>query len=326
MLRLSRVLISSLALGFGTLLAIFGLMHLNHFDNKPLVAGFEFAYIAALALSLSLAKSLRMPIWLAATGFVLSLAIPAITHVHHHGPAIGDYDTWYVTAVAILLSVIAVRGYQVLAIVGAVALFVEVFYFGGLAFLPVSGITGAELLIFSCVAIAIGLQRAAKDIDAYQKQTIEQQAQQSEQAAAIDEHDASLAKLMAQVQPALNQIAKSGKLSKADRAELVRLDQQLRDDLAAAELMTPEIRQAAERARLRGAEVVVAGNFLHRRIRTSELADLLDIAVNAIDSAADGDRVRLTATENERHILRLTISRPGVSTPSLDLKLGEGLN
>ena len=193
--------------------------------------------------------------------------------------------------------------------------------------MPVSGITGAELLIFSCIAISIGLERAGHDIEAYQKQTLEQQAQQSEQEAAIVEHDASLNRLITQVEPALKMIAKAEKLNKVQRAEIVSLDQTLRDDLAAAELMTPEIRTAVESARARGAEVVVAGSLLHHRIRTSELADLLGIAVTGIDaSAVEGDCNRLAATENESHILRLTISRPGVSTPSLDLKLGEGLN
>jgi hypothetical protein len=53
-----------------------------------------------------------------------------------------------------------------------------------------------------------------------------------------------------------------------------------------------------------------------------DYADLLELAVAAIDSVEVG-RIKLVATKDESYLLRLTVTRPGVVTPDLDLKLGE---
>ena len=61
-------------------------------------------------------------------------------------------------------------------------------------------------------------------------------------------------------------------------------------------------------------ETEVGSNF--------DYADLLELAVAAIDSVEVG-RIKLVAPNDESYLLRLTVTRPGVVTPDLDLKLGE---
>jgi hypothetical protein len=54
----------------------------------------------------------------------------------------------------------------------------------------------------------------------------------------------------------------------------------------------------------------------------SELANFIDIAVATLSSINVG-RVKIIAPKNEKYLVRLTVTRPGVVTPDLDLKLGE---
>lgn len=325
MLKLSRVLLSTLSFGLGAMLAILGLMHLKHFDNPNLVIALNLAYIVVLAVVLGAFRTIRIPAWLATIAFLFTVALPLAENASQEGKLQGDYGSWYVTGMAILFSVIAVRGYQVLAAIGAVILFVEILLIAGVDFLPRSGITGAELLVLSCIAISVGLDRASRDIENYQKQTIEQQTMQTAQQVAIGEHETKLASLISRVTPTLQLVAKAKTLSAGERAEIIELDQQLRDELSGGDLITDGVRAATIAARGRGVEVVIADTGGARSISRSELNELLDIAITAIDSASEGDRVRLTAPANAAHAIRLTISRPGVVTPSLDLKLGEGL-
>lgn len=325
MLRFSRILLSALSFSFALLLGIFGLVRLSHFTNPTLVAIATSVYIVTLATALSVGSRSRMPGWLAVWSMAIAISLPLVIHVHHIGQLIGDYDTWYITAVAILLSVVAVRGYQLLAALGAVSLVIVVLYYGGLAFLPVSGITGALLLIVSCIAIAIGLQRATKDIENYQRQTLEQESAQAKLTAARAEHQQKISGLLNSVMPVLQTIASNKKLTKSQRAEIELLDRQMRDELTGGDLVTDAMRIAIGAARSRGADVEIVDQGGTKGLNNAELADLLDIVIDAVASAGDGERVRITAPTGESHVLRLTISRPGVVTPSLDLKLGEGL-
>ena len=325
MLKLSRILLSALSFSFALLLSIFGFVRLDHFTNPPLIAVSTTVFLMTMAVALVVGKRSRMPAWLAVWSMFVAIGLPIVIHSNHSIELIGDYDTWYVTAVAILLSIVAVRGYQVLAAIGGVSLVIIALYFGGLSFLPVSGLTGALLLIASCIAIAIGLQGATSDIENYQRRTLEQEAQQASLTAARAEHEQKLDELMNSVVPVLKIISSKKKLTKAQRAEIETLDREMRDELTGGNLVTAAMRKAIARARGRGAEVEIVDQGGTRGLSSAELEDLLDIATDAISSAGDGERVHITAPAGEGFVLRLTISRPGVVTPSLDLKLGEGL-
>lgn len=325
MLKLSRWLVSSLGFGFGLVNVVLGLLHIDHFSDPGLVILTAVSYLMVLIGSMVLGRGLSLPLWFALVAVLLAAALPLVVEFHHNNPLIGDYDSWYVTAIAVLLSTIALRGHILPAALGSIILFIEVLYFGGPEFLPISGITGAILLIVSCIAVSLGLQRAATEIERFQNQTLEEEQLRATQSAANQAHREKLSALIQEATPALELIASGKKLTKQQRAEIVELDAQLRDELSGGELVTARIRQATAIARDAGAEVEVVDEGGAKRISTADLAELLDIAASAIESASDGERVRLTAPKTSKHVLRLTISRPGVATPSLDLKLGEGL-
>ncbi|MFM6963866.1 MAG: hypothetical protein ACKOWJ_06380 [Micrococcales bacterium] len=325
MLRVSRILVSGLAGGFGILLGIFVLLHIAHFRDQQLVALAVFAYFVVLVASLTFSRRLRIPSWLALLAVVIAAAEPLIMQSEHSGPPAGDYDTWYVTANAILLGVIAVRGFQLLAAFGGAILLAEVLAIGGLTSIPRSGVIGAELLIGASIAISIGLQRASSDIDRIQNETLEVEAARQLASVSRSEHDVRISRLMTEVMPTLQLIAEGKKLTKQQRQEIVKLDAHLRDELAGGHLVTLEVAKAMKNARARGAEVQVNDQGGSLRVTQDELFELLETAIIAIDSSHEGDRVRLTAPAEGPYVLRLTKTRPGVVTPDLDLKLGEGL-
>lgn len=325
MLKMSRILISGLAGGFGILLGIFVLIHLYHFNDEPLVAASVFAYFAVLIAALVSYRKVRIGAALATIALAVSFIEPLIMQAEHQGPPTGDYDTWYVTGNAILLGVVAVRGYQLLAALGGVVLFAEVLTFGGPAFLPRSGIIGAILLISSCIAISIGLQRASADVERIQKETLEVEAQSRMAEVARVEHESRVTHLMNEVLPTLQLIGEGKKLLKQHRTQILELDTKLRDELSGGRLINSQMLAAIAAARSLGAEVVVTDQGGTLRIADDELDELLETAVIAMASANRGDRIRLTAPADGPYVLRLTKTRPGVVTPDLDLKLGEGL-
>jgi hypothetical protein len=120
--------------------------------------------------------------------------------------------------------------------------------------------------------------------------------------------------------PALNEIAAGKKLNKAQRENASRLAQELDDEISGGRLAVDAVKQQITLARSRGIEVTLIDEV---EVENDEdLSDLIDIAVEAMKQISVG-RIKLIAPKNERYLLRLTATRPGVVTPDLDLKLGE---
>ena len=325
MLKLSRILISALGAAFGTLLTSFVVLHIHHFRNQQLVYAAIFSYLVVLFTTLFAFRSVRIPSWLAVVALAVTAWVPFVMNDEHVGPANGDWDTFWVTGNAILLSAIAVRGYQLLAALGGVGLLCLVIYFGGASFIPASGIVGAELLVGTSIAISIGLDRASTEIENVQSMTLAVEAGALAAQVARDEHARQVSRLKSEVTPTLNLIASGKKLTKAQRQQIAELETQLRDEVAGGRLITNPMREAIDKARANGVEVEVLDQGGTVRVSDSELAELLSTVVIAIASANPGDRIRLSAPAEANYVLHLTKTRPGVVTPDLDLKLGEGL-
>ncbi len=323
MLRLSRYLLAGLTAGFAILLSTFALLRLNHYNRPGLVVAAVATYLVVLLVSVSAVSSIQIPLWLALLAFGVTLVEPFVMTGEHNGPLSGDYDTWYVTGNALLLGVIAVRGFTLLATLGGVIELALVIYIGGVSHFSQSGIIGAELLIGSCIAIAIGLRRAEAQIKQIQDLTLALETQRLEAEVAHDEHELQVTRLAAEVMPTLELIAAGAKLTEPQRIQILELEIQLRDEVAGGRLITAELSQAIAKARAAGAEVEVVDQGGSHSVTDEELSELLSVAILTISSAVAGDRVRLTAPAEADHVLRLTKTRPGVVTPDLDLKLGD---
>ncbi|MEN9749892.1 MAG: hypothetical protein RL149_970 [Actinomycetota bacterium] len=320
MIKISRLWLTVITVTFGIFLNVMGLLRFEHFSDRALVLSTNLLHLVCLLLTAVAFRSTKLPTWAALINLAAVIYIPAVLHGQHIGELIGDYDTWYVTALAVLLGAMAVREQIALAVIGAIILFIEVVSYGGWGFAPHSGITGAVMLVATCIAISIGLDRSANAIAEFQRQTSYERQETLLAETARAEHQTRIDDAIARVMPTLEEISKGKKFSKSQREAASRLAQELDDEISGGRLAVASVKRAIEAARDRGVEVTLIDEA---ELETDQdLTDLIDIAVEAIDHVSVG-RIKLQATKNEPYLLRLTATRPGVVTPDLDLKLGE---
>jgi hypothetical protein len=258
--------------------------------------------------------------WAAWLNIAAALYIPAVLHMAHIGEVIGDYSTWYVTALAVLFGAMAIRRQLALGIAGIVILAAQVFWWGGLDYVSRSGLVGAILLVFATIAISTGLDRAEESIFKLQKLRVEEESDTVLTETAREEHRLRVNDAISKALPALNEIASGKKLTQAQQSGYSDLAQILEDEISGGRLVTPELRVAVAEARKRQVEVTLIDES--ETEPAADLANVIDIAVATLSSINVG-RVKLIAPKNEPYLVRLTATRPGVVTPDLDLKLGE---
>ena len=320
MIKISRLWLTVITITFGVFLDVMGALRVGHFNQPLLVLSTNLIFLASLLLTALAFRGTRLPTWVAWLNLAVTIYIPTLIHSQHVGNMIGDYDTWYVTALAVLLGAMAVREQISLAIVGALLLAFQVAYFGGWDFIPRSGLSGAVLLVAACIAISIGLDRSAAAIAEYQKQTSNERQEIMVTETAREEHQRRIDQAIKRVMPALREIADGQKLTKAQRQNASRLAQELDDEISGGRLAVAAVKRAVNKARDRGVEVTLIDEV--ETESDESLTDLLDIAVSAIAHISVG-RIKLIAPKDEPYQLRLTATRSGVVTPDLDLKLGE---
>lgn len=320
MIKISRLWLTLITVTFGIFLNVMGLLRFEHFTNHALVLSTNFVHLACLLMTAVAFRTTKLPTWAALINLAALLYVPAVLHGQHIGTLIGDYDTWYVTAFGVVLGAMAVREQIALAVIGALVLALEVVAYGGWQFVPYSGITGAVMLVATCIAISIGLDRSANAIADFQRRTSEERQETLLAETARAEHQNRIDDAIARVMPTLEEIAKGKKFSKSQREAASRLAQELDDEISGGRLAVAPIKRAIEAARDRGVEVTLIDEA---ELDSSEsLSEWLEVVVTAIDQVSVG-RIKLQAAKNENYVLRLTATRPGVVTPDLDLKLGE---
>jgi hypothetical protein len=320
MIKLSRSVLSIVVLGFGLFLDLLGLFHVENFSNFWLAISAHIVYLLLLLVIVFASRESKIGLWPTWLIVVTLPVIPIMVHVAHVATPMSEGDTWYVTAVAVIIGSLAVRQRQVFATASAVLLFVEVFWLGGPVYLSRSGITGAELLIIASIAISRGLDRSELEIEKFQNQTMIERHEIVLSQTAREEHSKRINLAMQKAMPALKEIASGVELSDEQKRAASQLAQELDDEISGGRIATDSVKKALARARARSVEVTILDE---NDFDTGEsLEDLLDLAVAAIDEISVG-RIKLIAPKNEKFLLRLTATRPGVVTPDLDLKLGE---
>jgi len=322
MIKISRLWLTAITLIFGVFLDIQGVLHFSHFSEPMLAIATNIFYLVCLVITAVAFKEPHLPSAAAWINVFAVIVIPPTLHSMHERELIGDYDTWYVTALAVLLGAMAVRRQILLAVAGTLILATEVIVIGGWGFIPKSGLTGAILLVAACISISIGLEHSDKAIADFQEQTNREKRETMVAEAAREEHRIRIERAIEKVMPTLRVIADGTKLSKTQREAASELAQQLDDEISGGRLVTEAIRHSVNRARSRGIEVTLIDEVEVEELDRENFDALLEIVVSAIDSVNVG-RIKLVAAKDERYILRLTATRPGVVTPDLDLKLGE---
>ena len=320
MIKVSRLWLTVISLTFGLFMGIVGVFRYENFHNFFWAISASSVYFVCLLVTTLAFKSDRLPTWAAWINVAAAIYIPIVIHRTHIGEVVGDHDTWYVTALALIFGSMAVREQLRLAIFATLILVLQVLIHGGLDFVSRSGLAGAVMLVISAIAISFGLNKSAKEIEQFQEQAVREREEILVVESAREEHRERIGEAIDKAMPSLREIAQSSKLNKAQRENVSDLAQQLEDEISGGRLVTDRVRKSVAAARKRLVEVTLideteVGDDV-------ELSDLLDVAISAIDSVNVG-RVKLVAVRDENYLLRLTVTRPGVVTPDLDLKLGE---
>lgn len=320
MIKVSRLWLTVISLTFGLFMGIVGVLRYENFHNFFWAISASSVYFVCLLVTTLAFKSDRLPSWAAWINVAAAIYIPIVIHGTHIGEVYGDQNTWYVTALALIFGSMAVREQLRLAIFATLILVLQVLIHGGLDFVSRSGLAGAVMLVISAIAISFGLNKSAKEIEQFQEQAVREREEILVVESAREEHRERIGEAIDKAMPSLREIAQASKLNKAQRERVSDLAQQLEDEISGGRLVTDRVRQSVAAARKRLVEVTLideteVGDEV-------ELSDLLDVAVSAIDSANVG-RIKLVAVRDENYLLRLTVTRPGVVTPDLDLKLGE---
>ena len=322
MISVRRLLLASITLIFGAFNVALAMVRLDRYNDTWITVSIGLGYFIALATCTIAFRKFQLPIWVAWLISLIALLIPNVSHLTLRGEGLDSYDTWYVTAVGLLLGALAVRGRELFAIIAGVIFCSEVIYFGGLEYLPKSGLSGAIILIVACIAVSRGLQSSAKEIEAAQNLAAKELAALETEKAMNVAHDFAQNVALKATLPSLKRIANGKAFSKSQREEYAKTEESLRDDIAGGRLINRKVKRAVAAARDRGVDVALLDDGGIELIDQEQLDDLLDLVVAALAEVTSG-RVTVRTQPNEAWLIRVTASRPRVVTPDLDLKLGE---
>ncbi len=185
-----------------------------------------------------------------------SLLIPLLVNLNLEPSALGTPATWYVTAVATILAIAAVRQQRVWAWNGLYVLTVVLLSWGGPDSLFVSGLAGAIGLVGAAHAISVGLESSERQRLEFLEQAKATQAASAADSAIRKERSERIAATLGGALPILEKIA-SGHFSSSDQREATILEAELRDEIRGRMLINPKLKTSVRSARSRGVEVVV---------------------------------------------------------------------
>lgn len=319
MIRLPRWFITIVTILFVLSPGVIGVMELFK-------TGFSLTSVAAVVIYLCVGltavlyyRELKMPTGLAILVTATSLLIPILVSVNLEPSALGTPATWYVTAVATILAITAVRQQRVWAWNGLTILTLELLSWGGLDALFVSGLAGAIGLVGAAHAISVGLERSAKQTSEYLEKTKATQTATAAESAIRQERSERITTTLEEALPLLETIA-SGSFSTEDRREATFLEAELRDEIRGRTLINSKLKAAVRSARSRGVEVVVLDEGGLVGISEPEKDSLRDRLAKELDEIKSG---RVTIRSPHLSGVRATFvaSRAGTAKPDVFLKL-----
>lgn len=322
MISVRRLFLASLTLMFGAFNVSLAMLRLDRYNDTWITVSLGLGYFLTLLICTVAFKKFQLPIWVAWLVSLVAVLIPKVSHLTLRGGNLETYDTWYVTAVGLLLGALAVRGRAMFSIVSGVIFCAEVLYFGGLDYLPKSGLTGAVILIVACIAVSRGLDSSTKEIEVAQQNAAKELAALEEEKTLAEAHEFAINVAMKSTLPTLKKIAGGKSFGKQQRDEYSATEVSLRDDIAGGRLVNRKVKRAVSAARSRGVDVALLDEGGLESVEQQELDELLSLVVSALNGVNTG-RVTVRTQPRESWLVRFTASRPRVVTPDLDLKLGE---
>ena len=320
MIRIPRWLVAILGVLFGLLHAGLGFASLNGYTEPGLATIAIILYIVAIIASMVFYRGPDLPMPQAIFNLTVAALVPLLTNTNLDPKTADMYSTWYVIGIATLMATTAVRQQKLIAWIGTAILVLQVISWAGFIAGVQTGLIGAIMLVFSGHTISIGLRNAYRDTMAFTKLALDTQKEKVVNAAASQERRARLDTALRGALPMLNQIKNQhGKLSAEQKQEARLLEASLRDEIRGRGLMTPAIRSAAQKARLRGVEVVILDEGGLDDTSEGNRSEILAKVAAAFEDVHEG-RITLRAPAEEAWRVTLVATRAGIAKPDIWLK------
>lgn len=316
----NRVLLIS-AMAFALYHAVLGMLWLPSYESSAAGLFALAIYLVTVSFTILVRKQMKLSIPQALFNLSAACLVPLLINFQISTDLAGTYATWYVAAMATLMSATAIRQQRFISWLGITITVVQVVAWGGWSAVANTGVIGAFVLVFAGQAVAFGLAKADKDAQSFSQLATKAARQMASRSAASAERKVRLEQALAGALPMLDLIVKKqGQLSEADKFEARLLEAQLRDEIRGRGLMSENIRNAVRAARIRGVEVLVLDEGgLEAVVETDRDRILLEAAL-AISDISSG-RITLRAPRGETWKLTVAATRPGVATPDLWLRL-----
>ncbi len=320
MIRIPRWLVAILGVLFGFFHAGLGFASLDGYRNPFLAVLAIVLYLVAILASMIFYRGPNLPIPQAIFNLVVAALVPLLINSELDPRTADGYSTWYVIGIATLMATTAVRQQKLIAWIGTAILVIQVISWAGFIAGVQTGLIGAMMLVFSGHTISIGLRNAYRDTMAFTKLALDTQKEKVVNAAASQERRAGLDTALRGALPMLNQIKNQhGKLSAEQKLEARLLEASLRDEIRGRGLMTPAIRSAAQKARLRGVEVVILDEGGLDNTSEGNRSEILAKVAATFEDVHEG-RVTLRAPAEEAWRVTLVATRAGIAKPDIWLK------
>jgi hypothetical protein len=305
---------------FGLLHAGLGFASLNGYTEPGLATIAIILYIVAIIASMVFYRGPDLPMPQSIFNLAVAALVPLLTNTNLDPKTADMYSTWYVIGIATLMATTAVRQQKLIAWVGTTILVIQVITWAGFIAGVQTGLIGAIMLVFSGHTISIGLRNAYRDTMAFTKLALDTQKEKVVNAAASQERRARLDTALRGALPMLNQIKNQhGKLSEEQKQQARLLEASLRDEIRGRGLMTPAIRSAAQKARLRGVEVVILDEGGLENTSEGNRSEILAKVAAAFEDVYEG-RITLRAPAEESWRVTLVATRAGIAKPDIWLK------
>lgn len=321
MISVSRYLLVISSALFALYHATLGAFWLFHYPQPQLAALAIGIYLVTVIPTIAAFERLALPPFMAILNLSAAAIVPLLINSQIDKSLAGTYATWYVAAIATLMSATAVRQQQVISWVGLAIMVAQVIAWGGVGSITTTGVIGALILVFAGQAIAAGLSRAGKEAQAYVDQAASEASEMAATTAIRDERKRQSAITLRRALPLLERIeATGGQIDDNDRLQARLLESELRDEIRGRRLINDDTRDAIRQARLRGVEVIVLDEGGLDNVPEEQRTKLLAQAAAAIEQCQSG-RVTLRAPANEDWFVTMVCMRPGATAPDQWLKL-----
>jgi hypothetical protein len=264
-------------------------------------------------------RELKMPIALALLNLLVAVGLPVLVYLSVGSDQSGSHATWYVTGVATLMAISAVRKQTIIAWTGSLLLAIEVLALGGVDQLFNSGLAGALGLVVAGHAISFGLVRATLETNAYLELAKTTEAASAADSATRAFRSTRLAKTMQGALQVLGTIA-SGAVDEATRLKAKTLEAELRDEIRGRNLINPKLKDSVSVARNRGVEVVLLDEGGLDQSSEIERETYRNILADELDLIREG-RVTIRAPYQEKVRVTFVATRPGTAKPDVWLRL-----